>query len=193
MNDPLYRKLMRQLHGLAARCVLRLVDDALKMQAVQVGLLDGETGDNMERFQNYGYTSVPLPGAEGVALFLGADRAHGVIIAMDDRRYRLGGLEGGEVALYSIDDQEPAGHRIVLRRGGLIEVRGDVIDLRAATRLHLSAPEVEIHADERLETDVAGYGEAMNYEGGQWRQDTYHTGATFAPAVEHGIQPPEVD
>ncbi|MBU1229561.1 MAG: phage baseplate assembly protein V [Proteobacteria bacterium] len=193
MNDPLYRKLMRQIHGLAARCVLRLVNDGLKMQAVQVGLLDGETGDNMERFQNYGHTSVPLPGAEGVALFLGADRAHGVIIAMDDRRYRLGGLAGGEVALYSIDDQEPAGHRIVLKRGGVIEVRGDIIDLRAATRLHLSAPEVEIHADTRREMDVAGYGEALNFEDGVWRTDTYTTGANFAPAVEHGIQPPEVD
>lgn len=193
MNDPLYRSLLRKLHGLAARCVLRLVDDGLKMQAVQVGLLDDETADNLERFQNYGHTSVPLPGAEGVALFLGADRAHGVIIAMDDRRYRLKGLEGGEVALYSIDDQEAPGHRIVLKRGGIIEVRGDVIDMRAATRLHLSAPEVEIHADVRREMDVAGYGEALNFVNGVWRQDTYTTGATFAPAIEHGIQPPEVE
>lgn len=193
MNEHLYRSLLRKIHGLAARCVLRLVSDGLKMQAVQVGLLDEETADDVERFQNYGLTSVPLPGAEGVALFLGADRAHGVIIAMDDRRYRLKGLEGGEVALYSLDDQEPAGHRIVLRRGGVIEVRGDVIDMRAETLLHLSAPEVEIHADLRREMDVAGYGEALNFEGGVWRTDTYTTGATFAPSTEHGIQPPEVD
>ncbi|MHC1701807.1 MAG: phage baseplate assembly protein V [Humidesulfovibrio sp.] len=194
MNASLYQSVLRKLHGMAARCVLRLASDGLKMQAVQVGLLDGETADDVERFQNYGITSVPLPGAEGVALFLGADRAHGVIIAMDDRRYRLKGLEGGEVALYSLDDQEAHGHRIVLKRGGVIEARGRVVDLRGEELLRLSGGEVEIHADTRLETDVAGYGEATNFEGGTtWRTDTYHEGATFAPATEHGIQPPEVE
>lgn len=191
MSDPI-RALRRMIHGLAARCVLRLASDGLKMQAVQVGLLADETADDVERFQNYGFTSVPLPGAEGVCLFLGGDRAHGVVIAMDDRRYRLQGLQGGEVALYSIDDKEPAGHRLVLKRGGVIEVRGRVIDMRAEDLLHLSGKEVEIHADQRLETDVAGYGEATNFEGGTWRMDTYHTGATFTPPTEHGIQPPEV-
>lgn len=191
MSEPL-RRLGRAIHGMAARCVLRLASDGLKMQACQVGLLDEETADNVERFQNYGLTSVPLPGAEGVCLFIGGDRGHGVIIAMDDRSYRLKPLEGGEVALYSVDDQEPHGHRIVLKRGGLIEVRGRVIDLRAEELLHLSGREVEIHADERLETDIAGYGEATNFEGGVWRTDTYHTGATFGPSTEHGIQPPEV-
>jgi len=192
MSDPL-RSLWNAIHGLAARCVLRLANDGLKMQAVQVGLLAEETADDVERIQNYGLTSVPLPGAEGVCLFLGGSRAHGVIIAMDDRRYRLKDLQDGEVALYSIDDQEPAGHRIVLKRGGVIEVRGQVIDMRAETLLHLSGREVEIHADERLETDIAGYGEATNFEGGTWRMDTYRTGAIFTPATEHGIQPPEVD
>ncbi|MBU1040044.1 MAG: phage baseplate assembly protein V [Proteobacteria bacterium] len=193
MSERLYQSILRKLHGMAARCVLRLVNDGLKMQAVQVDLLADEIGDNMERFQNYGLTSVPLPGAEGVALFLGADRAHGVIIAMDDRRYRLKGLEGGEVALYSIDDQEEPGHRIVLKRGGVIEVRGTTIDMRASELLHLSGREVEIHADVRREMDVAGYGEALNFVGGVWHSDTYTTGATLGPSVEHGIQPPEVD
>lgn len=186
--DPL-RRLWNAIHGMAARCVLRLASDGLRMQTCQVGLLDEETADDVERFQNYGVTSVPLPGAEGVCLFLGGSRAHGVIIAMDDRRYRLKGLQGGEVALYSIDDQEPAGHRIVLKRGGIIEVRGRVVDLRADELLRLSGKEVEIHADQRLETDTGGYGEAVNCSGGAWSIDSYRQGPTV-PTTEHGIQPP---
>lgn len=188
--DPL-RRLWNAIHGMAARCVLRLASDGLRMQTCQVGLLDEETADDVERFQNYGVTSVPLPGAEGVCLFLGGSRAHGVIIAMDDRRYRLKGLQGGEVALYSIDDQEPAGHRIVLKRGGIIEVRGRVVDLRADELLRLSGKEVEIHADQRLETDTGGYGEAVNCSGGAWSIDSYRQGPTV-PTTEHGIQPPEI-
>lgn len=119
MRGPL-QALWRMVHGMAARCVLRLVNDGLMMQAVQVGLLADETADDIERVQNYGMTSVPLPGAEGVCLFLGGDRAHGVIIAMDDRRYRLKGLKGGEVALYTDE-----GDSIVLKRGHEIHVTTD--------------------------------------------------------------------
>lgn len=116
MSGPL-EAMKRKLYGMCARCVLRLASDGLKLQALQVGLLDGETADDVERFQNYGFTSVPLPGAEGVCLFLGGDRAHGVVIAMDDRRYRLKALQGGEVAIYTDE-----GDSIVLKRGNEIHV-----------------------------------------------------------------------
>lgn len=121
MSDPL-RRLGRMIHGLAARCVLRLASDGARMQTAQVGLLADETADGVERFQNYGFTSVPQPGAEGVCLFIGGDRGHGVIIAMDDRRYRLTGLQGGEVALYTDE-----GDSIVLKRGNEIHITTTVL------------------------------------------------------------------
>jgi len=190
MLDPVRRRLAQ----LVNRAVLQVVNDAGGLQEVQVQALADEILDRIERFQQYGLTSVPLPGAEGLLLSVGGSRSNAVIIAVDDRRYRLQGLEGGEVALYTLDDQEVPGHRIVLMRGGVIEVRGRVVDLRGEELLRLSGGEVEIHADTRLETDVAGYGEATNFEGGTtWRTDTYKQGATFSASVEHGIQPPEVE
>lgn len=193
MNKML-EPLRRRLATLVNRAVLQAVSDAGGLQELQVQALADEVMDRLERLQNYGMTSVPLPGAECVVLSVGGSRSNAVIIVVDDRRYRLQGLEGGEVALYTLDDQEAPGHRIVLKRGGVIEARGRVVDLRGEELLRLSGGEVEIHADTRLEMDVAGYGEATNYEGGTtWRKDTYQEGATMAPAVEHGIQPPEVE
>lgn len=101
---------------MVSRAVVKLVNDGTKLQALQLALLDGETRDQVERFQQYGFTSVPQQGAEGVVLFIGGDRAHGVVVAVDDRRYRLKGLQNGEVAVYT--DQ---GDSIVLKRGGVIE------------------------------------------------------------------------
>lgn len=107
----------RQIRTLAGRAVIRLVNDALKEQSVQVDLLAGETRD-AERYQHYGFTSVPLSGAEGIVVAIGGSRDHVVIVADGDRRYRLKGLAGGEVAIY--DDQGQAVH---LKRDG-IEIYG---------------------------------------------------------------------
>lgn len=198
MNMDDVRRLLAPLSSrirlLVGRCVLSAVNDSSGIQEMQAQVLAGETREGLERVQDYGITSVPLPGAEGVALFVGGNRDHGFVIKVDDRRYRIHPLEQGEVALYTVDDQEDHGHRIVLKRGGVVEVQGDILNLRGETRVRISGDEVEIHADTRLETDVAGYGEALNFVGGTtWHTDTYHDGATFDTSEDHGIQPPEVD
>ena len=72
-----------------SRAVLSAISDGAGIQLVQVKLLEGEVRDGVERFQNYGFTSVPLPGAEGIMACVSGNRDHGVIVAMDDRRYRI--------------------------------------------------------------------------------------------------------
>ena len=91
----------RMVLNVVNRAVVRLVNDDLKMQAMQIEVLRGEVRQAVERFQNYGFTSVPMKGAEAVVLFPGGLREQGLIIAVDDRRYRLKGLEAGEVAIYT--------------------------------------------------------------------------------------------
>lgn len=111
--------LARRVRLLVGRGILRLVNDGLKLQGVQVSLLADEVHDNVERFQEYGFTSHPHPGAEAIALSVGGSRDHAVVISIDDRRYRLKGLGAGEVALY--DDQ---GQVIRLKRGKEIHAYG---------------------------------------------------------------------
>jgi phage baseplate assembly protein V len=136
--DPIARR-VRLMVG---RAVVKLVSDAGALQELQLQLLADEVRSRAERFQNYGFTSVPLPGAEAVAVSVGGSRSHVVVVAVDDRRYRLKDLQPGEVAIYT--DQ---GDRIVLKRDGQIEVV-------ASTRVRIECPRVECSGDLHVEGSV---------------------------------------
>lgn len=137
-----------RLAALVGRGVLTTVDDTGKAQRVQLELLAGEVRAGLERLQAYGFTSHPQTGAEAITLNVGAIPGHQVVIMVDDRRYRLTGLDRGEVAVY--DD---LGSSIVLRRGNKIEVT-------AAAKVLVTAPEVEISASTKAtvtgDLDVTG-------------------------------------
>lgn len=122
----------RRIRLLVSRGVLKLVDDSLKLQGVQVSLLGGEPAW-AERFQQYGYTSHPHPGAEAIVAAVGGARAHLVALAIDDRRYRMKQLAQGEVAMY--DD---LGNVIVFKR--------DKIQVQAVQHLEVTAPTCHITA-----------------------------------------------
>lgn len=125
-----------------ARCVIALVNDGKKMQAVQVNLLEGETRDNVERMQEYGFTSNPLPGAEAVMVSVGGNREHGLVIACDDRRFRVKGMAPGEVCIYSDE-----GDKVHFKRGKVIEVTTDTLTVNAATAINLNAPTINTNGD----------------------------------------------
>ncbi len=93
-----------------------------------------ETIADREYFQHYGFTSRPLEGAEAIIIREGN---HLVMIASDDRRYRIA-LEEGEVALYTDE-----GDYVHFKRGGKIEVL-------AGAKVKATAPEVEIIASTKI-------------------------------------------
>ncbi len=122
--NKLLEPVRRQVRNTIARAVVSLVDDSSALQRVQVQLMalpqpDGSAGAESaaasEVFQHYGFTSVAHDGAEAVQVAVGGVRAHGLVIAIDDRRYRLTGLAEGEVALY--DD---LGQVVHLTRNGIV-------------------------------------------------------------------------
>lgn len=109
--------LSRAIGNMIARGSVALVNAASKMQTLQVRLLSGEAKDNVEHFEPYGFTAHPHPGAEALALFLGGDRSHGVVLVVADRRYRIQDLAEGEVAFYTDEDIASGDHRIHFKRG----------------------------------------------------------------------------
>jgi phage baseplate assembly protein V len=115
--NRLLAPLRTRIANMVARAVVALVDDAGKLQVLQLGVLADETRDGCERFQEYGFTSVPLPGAEAVVLFVGGRRDHPLVVAVDDRRHRKTGLEPGESALYN-----HAGAYVLCKADGSVEV-----------------------------------------------------------------------
>lgn len=152
------RPLKTRIANMVGRAVVQLVKDSTQIQELQLDILSGETRDEIERFQNYGFTSVPKTGAEAVVLFVGGQRDHGLAIAVDDRRYRIGNLESGEVAVYT--DQ---GDKIVLKRGGNIEIT-------ASTKVIVNAPTVELGGSSLLATDGLVHGTGIDTLTGA----TYH-------------------
>lgn len=129
----------RRVRLAVARGIVRLVSDDSGLQLIQASLMANEIRSNMERFQEYGFTSNPLPGAQVAVMFVGGNRDHGLIVAVDDKRYRLKGLEGGEVAIYTDE-----GDKIHLKRGRNIEIETETLTIKAATKVRMETPIVEV-------------------------------------------------
>jgi phage baseplate assembly protein V len=127
--------LRRRVMLMVSRAVVKLADDRKSLQQLQLALLPGELRDAVERFQEYGFTSVPLPGAQGILLCVSGNRDHPVAVAVDDRRYRKADLQLGEVAVY-----DHAGNFIHFRNDG-------VIHIRAAVKLLVETPLMEVTGD----------------------------------------------
>jgi len=133
----------RAMRSMVLRGVISLVNDAAALQKVQVqlrampqpsGTPGVEMSDNLEVLRQYGFTSVPHAGAEAVVLAVNGVLAHGLVIAVDDRRFRLSGLLDGEVALY--DD---LGNQVKLGREGLA--------ITGTTKVSVTAPIVLVDSE----------------------------------------------
>lgn len=127
---PLDRRALEQLRHLlrpiavrvantAARAEVQLVDDSAKGQLLQLVVLDGEVIDGAEHVQPYGFSSVPLAGADTAAvIFPNGDRGHPLVVAVADRRHRPTGGDPGDVTMY-----HHTGARITMTQDGDIEVQ----------------------------------------------------------------------
>lgn len=140
---PFHRRIM----GMIARVEFSGTKEDRALQRGQLKLLADETRDDVEMVGHYGFISRPKDGAEGVAVFLGGERSHGVIIATEDRRYRIKTLQKGEVALYTDE-----GDYIHLKRnrnievvaGTKVKVTSPLVEVIASTKVTLTTPLVEM-------------------------------------------------
>lgn len=146
MGNPL-RDIGARVMMMFSRGVVRSVNDATGRQQVQVELLKDELRDGVEHMQNYGFTSHPLGGDVAVA-FLGGNREQGIVLVVDDRRYRLS-LQPGEVAIY--DDQ-----------GNKIELLRDMLKVTAVAKVLIEAPEVQIIGNLDIHGNVTTTGTLTN-------------------------------
>ncbi|MGS3182280.1 phage baseplate assembly protein V [Aeromonas taiwanensis] len=131
--------LQRRLRLIADRAIVTLVNDALQRQNLQLKVLADEGADDVERFQNYGHSSVPPTGSEAIVLGVGGARAGLVAIAVEDKTVRPNDLEAGDNCLYHLE-----GHRIILRKDGLLEVEAKTVIINATSKLTMISPDTEI-------------------------------------------------
>lgn len=114
--------LARRVGNMLARGVVTGVEVDGNQQVLQLRLLAGEARDRVEHFEPFGFTSHPKAGAEHLTAFLDGDRNHGIVLVVNDRRYRLSGLPEGGVALY-----DAHGSSIALNADGTITQTAAVI------------------------------------------------------------------
>lgn len=146
MGNPV-RDLGNRVMMMFGRGVLRGVNDANGRQQVQVELLKNELRDGVEHMQNYGFTSHPTGGDVAVA-FLGGNREQGIVLVVDDRRYRIP-LEAGEVAMY--DDQ-----------GNKIELLRDMVKVTAVQHVEVTAPTIKLIGDLEVVGNITTTGTIVN-------------------------------
>ena len=137
------KPLRNRVYNIISRAVLEAANDSGKMQVLKIGVLAGENRDDVEYFQDYGFTSRAKAGAECLVVCPQGNREHMIAVKVGDRTVRFKDLGEGEVAVY--DD---GGNYIHLKTGGTIEVK-------AATKVDVDAPLVEL-GDGTLEKILNG-------------------------------------
>jgi phage baseplate assembly protein V len=131
----------RMLRNMVARAKVSLVYDEHSRQQLQLEILKGEARERVERWGSYGFTSVPHPGADALVIFVAGERSHGVAVCVDNREFRLTGLQGGEVALY--DDL-----------GNVVKLGRSELTVTGVTKVRVLAPDVEIVAESSITLDA---------------------------------------
>jgi phage baseplate assembly protein V len=109
--------LKRRVFNLIIRAIIDSVEDTTKMQIARITLGKGEIIEGIEHPQPYGFTARAKKGAEAVVLFPGGNRNQGILIMVEDSRYRLIGLPDGGVAMYDF-----AGNYIKMTENAGIEI-----------------------------------------------------------------------
>lgn len=123
------------LKSMLARGTVVLANAGKKMQSLQIRLTAGELKDGVEHFEPYGFTCNPLPGAEVLTAFLGADRSHAVVVVASDRRYRIKEVAPGEVVIYTDE-----GDKIHFKRGRIIDIETQTLNIKAGSSVNFDTP-----------------------------------------------------
>ncbi|MCW3583838.1 phage baseplate assembly protein V [Burkholderia cenocepacia] len=162
MIREVQKQIDRALSGVrqAYRAVIALCASDTPVQMVQVEGLAGETTPDIEFFQQYGMTSNPPAGAMAVVVPIGGKTSHGVVVATEHASYRIQGLQSGEVAVYTDE-----GDSIILRRGRVIDITTDTLNIKAATAVNIDTPTVNMTKRLNVQEQITGQG-GMSVSGG---------------------------
>ena len=115
MLERVLNAIKSRIRLMVGKCLIT----ACKDNAATISLLLGESREDVEFYQQYGFSSRPVGSVGGVALFIGGSRDNGVLVASrgDDADMKMS-LEPGEVAVHS-----KFGTAIVLKKDGSVLIK----------------------------------------------------------------------
>jgi phage baseplate assembly protein V len=157
-SDRLLAPVLRRLDNMTARGTLKTTVDDQGIQKMQLGVLEGEIVDQVERIQSYGLSSVPPDGGDAVVMFLQGNRDHGMVIAVNDRQSRPKGLKTGEVVLYNNHDvlvTLTADGHLQLKSPEDFTLESKNGSIKLGDALTIEAPNITLKGNVRIEGDLA--------------------------------------
>lgn len=130
-------RIARQLRRLrpAFRGRLAALDLSKRLQRMQLRGLAGELLEDIEHFQQFGFTSAPPEGSELVVIPIGGKTSQCIVVACENGRYRFRLQQPGEAALYNKD-----GDYVWIRDGRIVEIK-------AQQKVKVDAPAAEFTGD----------------------------------------------
>lgn len=180
----------KRISLMIGHAIITAIDDTTKLQTLQLSALADEVLSTRDRFQEYGLSSRPHEGAEAIMVSLGGNRSNTVVIAVDDRRYRLQLDNAGDVALYSSGE-----NYLVMRASGDIEahapgdltatVNGDA-SVVAGGEARVEGDIARLHGNTKTIIGCAGHGEIWYPD----HKDSYTTGSVAGTTYD--IASPEI-
>jgi phage baseplate assembly protein V len=99
--ERVLRPLRNRIASMLVKAIIKSVDDSGNLQMIKVTMHEGDTKDEIERIQQFGFTSHPPVDSEAILFCIGGNRTHAVVLNTDSSKYRLKNLPKGAVALYN--------------------------------------------------------------------------------------------
>ncbi|KIP18303.1 phage baseplate assembly V family protein [Burkholderia sp. MSHR3999] len=134
---------------LAFRAVISIVGSDSGVQLIQGQGVAGETLQDNELFQHYGFTSNPPAGTMAIVIPVGGKTAHGVIVATEHASARRKSLASGEVAIYTSE-----GDSIVLRHGRIIDINTQTLNINADNVVNIKTRQLNVDASEEVNANT---------------------------------------
>ena len=162
----------------AYRSLIKRVNTSGPTVKIQIQGLEGETGQDYDLFQQFGFTCNPPVETEAIVIPLGGQTSHSIAIATEAGQYRIKSLASGEVAIYNQD-----GASITLKKGKIINVdcteynvNCQKYSITATAGASYTTPSLTTSAQFTAQGQINGNG-GMVVSGG--------TGATFTGNLTH--------
>jgi phage baseplate assembly protein V len=109
MSDDELVRAWHRAHNHSGIVTLHRSDDTNPVQSAQIEGYQGELRDGMQRHQQFGLSTMPLPGSKGYCLYQSGHRGAATILSVEDPRYRPMNQKGGEVLLWMVDGAKADG------------------------------------------------------------------------------------
>lgn len=150
--NKLLAPIRRKITGYISRALVSGVIEDLQRQNIQVQIHADESADNIERFQDYGFSSFPPAGSEAIIAALGGNLGNLVALAVEDKKVRPQG-EQDDVFMYHRE-----GHNIRLTKDGKLIITATDVIYNASSSFTIISPETLIqgplHVTGGISTDL---------------------------------------